>query len=74
MLSRVKELEQKNGHLEKMYADVQLEAHAVKESLAKKFWTFDCLLAYTRMDRATPRREMSTLVRSVLANWHVTHA
>ena len=37
MLKRVKELEQENARLKKMYADVQLEAHAMKEALAKKW-------------------------------------
>ena len=37
MLKRVKELEAENARLKKMYADVQLEAHAMKEALAKKW-------------------------------------
>ena len=37
MLKRVKELEAENTRLKKMYADVQLEAHAMKEALAKKW-------------------------------------
>lgn len=37
MLRRVKELEAENARLKKMYADVQLEAHAMKEALAKKW-------------------------------------
>ena len=37
MLKRVKELEQENARLKKMYADVQLEAHAMKVALAKKW-------------------------------------
>lgn len=37
MLKRVKELEQENARLKRMYADVQLEAHAMKEALAKKW-------------------------------------
>lgn len=37
MLKRVKELEQENARLKKMYADAQLEAHAMKEALAKKW-------------------------------------
>ena len=37
MLKRVKELEHENARLKKMYADVQLEAHAMKEALAKKW-------------------------------------
>ena len=37
MLKRVKELEQKNARLKKMYADVQLEADAMKEALTKKW-------------------------------------
>ena len=37
MLKRVKELEQENARLKKMYADVQLEANAMKEALAKKW-------------------------------------
>lgn len=37
MLKRVKELEAENARLKKMYADVQLEAHAMKEALSKKW-------------------------------------
>lgn len=37
MLKRVKELEQENARLKKIYADVQLETHAMKEALAKKW-------------------------------------
>ena len=37
MLKRVKVLEAENARLKKMYADVQLEAHAMKEALVKKW-------------------------------------
>ena len=37
MLKRVKELEAENARLKKMYADAQLEAHAMKEALRKKW-------------------------------------
>ena len=37
MLKRVKELESENARLKKMYADAQLEAHAMKEALTKKW-------------------------------------
>ena len=37
MLKRVKELEQENARRKKMYANVQLEADAMKEALAKKW-------------------------------------
>lgn len=37
LLKRVKELEQENARLKKMYADAQLESHAMKEALAKKW-------------------------------------
>lgn len=37
MLKRVKELEAENARLKKMYADAQLETHAMKEALAKKW-------------------------------------
>ena len=37
MLKRVKMLEAENARLKKMYADVQLEAHAMKEALVKKW-------------------------------------
>ena len=37
MLKRVKELEQENARLKKMYAEVQLDAHVLKEALAKKW-------------------------------------
>lgn len=37
LLKRVKELEQENARLKKMYADVQLEADAMKEALTKKW-------------------------------------
>ena len=36
LLKRVKELELENARLKKMYADVQLDAHAMKEALTKK--------------------------------------
>ena len=36
LLKRVKELELENARLKKMYADVQLDAHAMKEALSKK--------------------------------------
>ena len=34
---RLKELEAENARLKKMYADAQLETHAMKEALAKKW-------------------------------------
>lgn len=37
MITRLKELEAENSRLKKMYADVQLDAHILKEALAKKF-------------------------------------
>ena len=37
MLSRVKELEEENRRLRKMYADAQLSAELLKEALAKKW-------------------------------------
>ena len=37
MMSRMKELEQENGRLKRMYADVQLKYEAVQEALAKKW-------------------------------------
>lgn len=37
MLKRVKELEQENARLKKMYAEVQLDAEVLKEALAKKW-------------------------------------
>jgi putative transposase len=37
MISRLKELEQENSRLKKMYADVQLDAQILKEALAKKW-------------------------------------
>ncbi len=37
MISRLQELEQENARLKKMYADAQLDAHILKEVLAKKF-------------------------------------
>ena len=37
MLKRVKELEAENARLKKMYVDAQLETHAMKEALAKKW-------------------------------------
>lgn len=37
LLKRVRELEQENARLKKMYANVQLEADAMKEALAKKW-------------------------------------
>jgi putative transposase len=37
MLTRVKELEEENRRLKKMYADAQLSAELLKEALAKKW-------------------------------------
>ena len=37
-LKRIKELEAENSKLKKMYADVSLENHAMKELFAKKGW------------------------------------
>lgn len=36
-LRRLKELETENGRLKKMYADLSLDHHALKDVLAKKF-------------------------------------
>jgi putative transposase len=37
LITRVKELEAENNRLKKMYADVQLDALILRESLAKKW-------------------------------------
>lgn len=37
-VKRLKELEEENAKLKKMYADVSLENHAIKELVAKKGW------------------------------------
>jgi Transposase. len=37
LMARMKELEQENARLKKMYADAQLRAEVVQESLAKKW-------------------------------------
>ena len=37
MMSRLKELEDENRRLKKMYAEVQLQADVLKEALAKKW-------------------------------------
>lgn len=37
-VKRLKELEEENAKLKKMYADVSLENHAIKELFAKKGW------------------------------------
>lgn len=37
LISRLKELEAENSRLKKMYADVQLDAQILRESLAKKW-------------------------------------
>jgi putative transposase len=37
LMSRMKELEQENSRLKRMYADVQLKYEAVQEALAKKW-------------------------------------
>ena len=37
MLSRLKELEDENRRLKKMYAEVQLQADVLKEAMAKKW-------------------------------------
>lgn len=37
-LKRIKELEEENAKLKKLFADVSLENHAMKELFAKKGW------------------------------------
>ena len=37
MMSRLKELEEENRRLKKMYADVQLQKEIIQEALQKKF-------------------------------------
>ena len=37
MMARMKELEQENGRLKRMYADVQLRHDVLQEALAKKW-------------------------------------
>ena len=37
MMSRLKELEQENSRLKRMYADVQLKYEAVRDALSKKW-------------------------------------
>ena len=37
MISRLKELEDENRRLKKMYADVQLQADVLKEAMSKKW-------------------------------------
>jgi putative transposase len=37
MMARLKELEQENARLKKMYADAQLRSEVVQEALAKKW-------------------------------------
>jgi putative transposase len=37
MMARLKELEQENNRLKRMYADVQLKYEAVQDALAKKW-------------------------------------
>ena len=37
MMSRLKELEQENNRLKRMYADVQLKYEAVQDALSKKW-------------------------------------
>jgi len=37
MMSRLKELEQENSRLKRMYADVQLKYEAVRDALGKKW-------------------------------------
>ncbi len=37
-VKRLKELEEENAKLKKMFADVSLENHAIKELFAKKGW------------------------------------
>lgn len=37
LMARLKELEQENSRLKKMYADAQLRAEVVQEALAKKW-------------------------------------
>lgn len=37
LMARMKELEQENSRLKRMYADVQMQCDVLKESLAKKW-------------------------------------
>jgi putative transposase len=37
MMSRMKELEDENRRLKKMYVDVQMQADVLKEAMAKKW-------------------------------------
>ena len=37
LMGRLKELEQENRRLKKMYADAKLEAEIIKEAMAKKW-------------------------------------
>ena len=37
-IKRIKELEEENAKLKKLFADVSLENHAMKELFAKKGW------------------------------------
>ena len=37
-VERLKGLEEENAELKKMFADVSLENHAIKELFAKKIW------------------------------------
>lgn len=37
-IKRIKELEEENAKLKKLFADVSLENHAMKELFAKKDW------------------------------------
>ena len=39
MVTRLKELEDENRRLKKMYAEVQLQADVLKEAMAKKWWS-----------------------------------
>ena len=45
MVSRMKELEEENRRLKKMYAEAQMSTDILKEALGKNVWSAPCLQA-----------------------------
>src|SRR5690606_37852826 len=65
-LKRMRELEEENAKLKKMFADVSLQNHAMKELFAKKGWW---------QQRKEPARSLwlsAALISPALASWRIS--